>query len=374
MANKMRIQLVGPVPPPYGGMSNQLQQLNELLTAEGFQVEVTPVNSPYKPLWVGKLKGVRALFRFVPYFFALWRRTSDTDVSHIFANSGLSWHFFAAPAIWIAWIQKKGVLLHYHGGEAEQFFRHQIRYISPSIKRCTKVVVPSGFLEDIFNKYNVETAVIPNVIDMTKFCHSSKMHKTASSSLQLLVPRNLDPVYDVATAIKAFNLVKEEFEDIRLLVTGIGPELEMLEKLVLSLGLQEAVEFTGKLTNTQMADLYTSVDIVLNPSLADNLPVSLLESLASGIPVITTNVGGIPYLIENNRNGLLVSPGNVVEMANAIKRLIGNASLRENLINNGLDYVKQYEWKSLRSKWLKAYAEVLDSQQNTKSKSMSSDR
>ena len=97
----MHIAVVGPLPPPAGGMANQTRQLVELLRGEGAGVEVVQVNAPYRPTWAGRLKGVRAIFRLVPYFLQLWRAAGRADLLHVMANSGWSWHLFAAPAIWI---------------------------------------------------------------------------------------------------------------------------------------------------------------------------------------------------------------------------------------------------------------------------------
>ena len=98
----LRIALVGPLPPPAGGMANQTRQLAELLRGEGAQVEVVQVNAPYRPAWAEKLKGARALFRLVPYLLRLWQAAGQANLVHVMANSGWSWHLFAAPAVWIA--------------------------------------------------------------------------------------------------------------------------------------------------------------------------------------------------------------------------------------------------------------------------------
>src|SRR6202022_4669045 len=93
--------LVGPLPPPSGGMANQTAQLAAMLAKEGCRVTVVRVNEPYRPSWVGRIRGARALFRLVPYLFRLARATQSADIVHVMANSGWAWHLFAAPAIWI---------------------------------------------------------------------------------------------------------------------------------------------------------------------------------------------------------------------------------------------------------------------------------
>ena len=82
----LRIGLIGPLPPPYGGMANQTQQLSELLAAAGAKVTLVQVNAPYRPSWAGNLPGLRSLFRLVPYLRALWRAAGSNDIFHVMAN------------------------------------------------------------------------------------------------------------------------------------------------------------------------------------------------------------------------------------------------------------------------------------------------
>lgn len=85
---KFRVGLVGPLPPPSGGMANQTRQLARLLRSEGVEVELIQTNLPYRPTWIGKIKGGRAFFRLVPYFFTLWVVAGRVDLFHVMANSG----------------------------------------------------------------------------------------------------------------------------------------------------------------------------------------------------------------------------------------------------------------------------------------------
>ncbi|RFC36344.1 MAG: hypothetical protein DID90_2727553940 [Candidatus Nitrotoga sp. LAW] len=105
----LKIALVGPLPPPSGGMANQTRQLATLLKQEGVNVELVPVNAPYRPRFVGHIKGLRAVFRLLPYLFHLWHAAGRVDLFHIMANSGWSWHLFAAPAVWTAKLRGKTV-------------------------------------------------------------------------------------------------------------------------------------------------------------------------------------------------------------------------------------------------------------------------
>ncbi len=91
-------------------------------------------------------------------------------------------------------------------------------------------------------------------------------------------------------------------------IAGAGPEVEKLQRVAASLDLEDAVRFAGRMDNAAIADLYRSADAMLNPSLVDNMPISVLEAFASGVPVVSTNVGGVPFIAQDGRNALLVPP------------------------------------------------------------------
>ena len=99
-------------------MANQTRQLGELLQRDGAKVTLLQVNAPYRPPWIGRVRGVRALFRLATYTCALWQVAGHVDVFHIMANSGWSWHLFASPAVWIARLRGIPTVVNYRGGEA----------------------------------------------------------------------------------------------------------------------------------------------------------------------------------------------------------------------------------------------------------------
>lgn len=149
----LKILIVGPVPPPAGGMANQTRQLQILLQSEGADVNLVAVNKPYSPNWIGKIPVLRALFRLFPYIWALFQQVRKADVVHMMANSGWSWHLFSAPAIWIAWILNKPLLVNYRGGHAEAFFKKSFHWVRPSLNRSKGIIVPSSYLQDVFGQW-----------------------------------------------------------------------------------------------------------------------------------------------------------------------------------------------------------------------------
>ncbi|WP_157264918.1 glycosyltransferase family 4 protein [Azohydromonas aeria] len=336
----LRVALVGPLPPPAGGMANQTRQLAELLRGAGAQVTLVQTNAPYRPAWAGKVPVLRAGARLLPYLGALWRAAGRSDVCHVMANSGWSWHLFAAPAIWVARARGVPVVVNYRGGEADAFLQRSGAAVRWSMRRVARLAVPSGFLQQVFTRHGMAAEVVPNIVDLARFTPAEP-----AGSAHLVVARNLEPIYDNATALRALALVRQRHPGAHMTIAGTGPELRRLQALAAQLGLgEEAVCFAGRLDRDAMAALYRRADVAINPSTVDNMPNSVLEALACGVPVVSTDVGGVPFIVRHGQTALLVGAGDAPAMAAAVVQLLDDGALRSRLRQAGLDDVQSYTW------------------------------
>lgn len=354
----MRIALIGPLPPPSGGMANQTLQLQRLLQEAGATVDLVQVNVPYRPHWLGKVRGLRAIARLLPYLATLWRSLGRADVAHLMANSGWSWHLFAAPAIWIGHVRGTPVVVNYRGGYAGDFLARQASLVRFSMRRAARLIVPSGFLRAIFGEHGMEADVVPNIVDTKRFTPDGEIdHKLPV----ILVARNLEPIYDNASAIRALALIRQQVPSALLVVAGSGPEEAALKQLAESLHLDNSVQFTGRVDAADMPSLYRRARVVLNPSLVDNMPNSVLEALAAGVPVVSTRVGGVPYIVEHEETALLVEAGAAEQMADAILRLLLVPDLAQRLRTAGLAAVQNYTWPKIKPQLFGVYESAIAS-------------
>jgi glycosyltransferase involved in cell wall biosynthesis len=346
----LRVALVGPLPlaagdagrePTAGGMANQTRQLAELLRSDGAVVEPVQSNAPYRPVWVSDVPMLRALCRLLPFLLALWRAAGRNDVFHVMANSGWAWHLFAAPAIWIAWARRVPTLVNYRGGEAAAFLSRSSTWVRWTMERAHTLVVPSAFLQEVFRGHGMTARVVPNVVDLARFRTGPDGVRRAA---HVVVPRHLEPIYDNATALRAFALVRRQRPDAELSIAGGGPDAARLRHLADELGVLDAVRFTGVLDRDAMAVLYRSATVCLNPSLIDNAPNALLEAMASGVPIVSTNVGGVPFLVEDGKSALLVAPQDPQAMASALLLVLSDEALRQRLVQTGLQQVQRHTW------------------------------
>jgi len=337
-------------------MAMQTRQLADLLAGEGVAVTLVQVNAPYRPAWVRNLKGVRALFRLVPYVVRLWQCAGDVQLLHVMANSGWSWHLFAAPAMWVARLRGVPVVVNYRGGDAAAFLARSVRWVRPSLAAASVLAVPSEFLREVFARHRIAAEALPNIVDLSQFRFA---YRRPGDAPHLVVTRNLEAIYDIPTAMRAFARVRESYPAARLSVAGSGPELRNLEELAAALGIADAVTFPGRLDRDQVAALYRGADVMLNPSRVDNMPNSVLEALACGMPVVSTRAGGVPYVVRDGVSALLVDAGDAEAMASAVLRVLRDAKLAKSLVTAGFADVQQYTWAHVRVRLAELYERVL---------------
>ena len=352
----LRVCIVGPLPPPSGGMANQCEQLARLLAEERVSVEVVRSNPPYSPAIVGQLRGVRALFRLLPYLVSLWRAAGRADVMHVFANSGWAWHLFSTPAIWLAHLRAVPVIVNYRGGFAGSFFAAAPAHVFNTLRLAAQLVTPSAYLQRVFAQFDLDARIIPNIIDLSRF--SACDRRDFGDSPHLVVTRNLEDIYDIPTAIRAFAHVRGRFPGARLTVAGTGPALASLRELVRSLGIEQVVSFAGRIDNARIPALYGSADCVLNPSTVDNMPISILEAYASAVPVVSTDAGGIPDIAQDGVSARLVGVGDHQAMGAAAVEVLSQPELARRLTGAGREEAARYAWHEVGPQWMQLYREL----------------
>src|SRR5262249_13012817 len=208
--------------------------------------------------------------------------------------------------------------------------------------------------------YGLSTEIVPNIIDLNRFAPRPSKDGSRSDRPHLVVTRNLEGLYDIGTALRAFAIVRENRPGAYMTVAGGGSQREMLVALTQELRVAPYVKFTGRLENNLIAKLLLEADVFVNPSLHDNMPISILESLASGVPVVSTNVCGIPFVVEHQKTAILVPPRDPVAMAQGVLYLLDNPRVAEQLVRAGWDLVQQYTWSYVRPRLLDVYSEIIN--------------
>lgn len=350
---KKSILLIGPIPPPNGGMAMQGKLLYSHLVSSGAEVEYLATNYKVWPEFVNQIKVIRAFYRFIGYIIKLWRATGKHKVIHMLSNSGWSWYLYSVPAITIAKLRNCRIIINYRGGGAKDFFQNHKRFALMTLKKADSIVVPSPFLKEVFNRFDVKSHIIPNIVTLPDAQKEAQKHH--NEALTFIVTRNLERIYDIKTAIVSFAKVQARFPKIKLKIAGSGPELNSLKALTKELKVEHMVEFCGRLNRDEMNTLYQSADVLLNTSTVDNMPNALLEAQAYGVPIISSNVGGIPYIVKNGESAILINPQSPDELAQQMIRLIENPHLRAHLAKQGRENIKAYTWDHVGPQWMTVY-------------------
>ena len=347
-SDTLKICIVGPLPPPLGGMAIQMEKLIARLQQEGFAIISVPTNPdlPKSLSPANKIPGLRTLIRSFVFLFLLVKAMKKSQVVYFLSGFLNFFLWVTLPAIVLSKIMGKPFILNARGGGAPDFFRQYRFFLKPVMKWLALVTVPSGFLQKVFKEnFNINGVIVPNIADLNQF-HFKKRCPLIPS---FIIARNLEPYYNVACAVRGFALIKNQYPRAILGIAGDGSLKNEIKKLVNDLNLGEAVCFHGEISHENMSELYARYDIMLNTSNVDNLPGVILEAFASGLPVVTTNAGGIPFLVEDGLSGLIIEKNDSNMLAEKCRLLLEDPMLGADLSKNGRRICNMYSWDHIRT-------------------------
>jgi len=341
-----RVLLIAPSLNIIGGQSIQASQLLRCLANEpSIQARFLLIN-PRLPAAL-RIQYVRTLITLVLYLARLAAGIGSADVLHIFTPGYFSFYLFPAPALLLARLLGKPSILNYHDGRAADHLAHW-----PLARRLMRlagtIVVPSDYLVDVFARFGLTVTRIHNVAAALPYRHRPRPRPV------FLHNRGLAAEYNPACTLRAFAIIQQRYPEARLIIAHDGPLRPALQALAASLGLRQT-QFIGSVSPGDMAALYHSADIYLTSPNADNMPLSLLECFASGLPVVSSNAGGIPQIVEDQINGLLFAPDDHQAMAACALRLLEEPDLASRLAANARSGCAKYSWSVVGPQWTALY-------------------
>lgn len=359
----IRVGLAGPSLDILGGQAVQLERLRaRLARTPGIEVGFIAMNPrlPAPLRFLQRIKYVRTIANEVAYLIALLRQVPRYDVIHAFSPSYWAFLIGPVPALAIARMYGRGALLNYHSGEAEDHLATW-RTAVPLARLAHRIAVPSGYLRDVFARFGLAAEPIHNFVDTDDLPYRAR----TTICPRFLSNRNLEPLYNVSCILRAFARIQAEVPEAELVVAGYGSDRPRLEALVDELGMRH-VRFTGRVPHQEMGRLLDEADILLNSPDIDNMPLSLLEAQAAGLPIVSTSTGGIPYIVRHEANGLLVDPGDDAGLAAAALRMLREPGLAERLSRQGRqDCLTSYTWPVVEAKWLRLYQDLASAERRS---------
>ncbi len=283
-------------------------------------------------------------------FDMLWRTASSLRWAQVvlidtYSTQNFWYAVFVARLCQLCQVKYIPIL---HGGNLPQRLHTHPQTTSLFLSKAYQVVCPSAYLCDAFAKANFNNfQLIPNSIDLKNYLFT----KREKLKPKLLWVRSFDQVYHPEMALEVLETIQQRYPEASL--TMVGPEkdgsLQRCQQIAAFKNLN--VQFTGLMSKSEWIALSATHDIFINTSRTDNLPVSIIEAMALGLPVVSTNVGGISYMIDHLATGVLVEQGAADEMALAIEQLLNDQKLVMQLTQMALESVRKYDWSNIQGEW-----------------------
>jgi glycosyltransferase involved in cell wall biosynthesis len=349
----LRIAIVAPSLAILGGQSVQAEQLLRAWSDDpDVQAWLVPVNpEPPSPRLrsLARKKYIRTLITQASYWPLLWRELRRADVVHVFSASYTSYLLATMPAMVVAGRLGLPVLLNYHSGEAEDHLKRWRRTAIPTLRLVDSIVVPSEYLVRVFAEFGLRAHAIYNLIDTERFRFRDRIPLRPV----FLSNRNLESHYGVDRVLRAFSIIQGKIPEARLTIVGDGSQRRSLQTLAQELNLK-TITFVGQVEPAAIADVYDAADIYLNGSEIDNQPLSILEAFSCGLPIVTTDAGGIPEMVKGG-TGMVVPRGDYAGMAERAISLLSDPELAKQMIEQGRLECLKYSWQAVREAWLNTY-------------------
>jgi L-malate glycosyltransferase len=318
----------------HGNTATSIETLGSFFEAEGF-----------KMYYASSKKN--KVFRFLDMVFSTVKYSRKVD--YVLIDTYSTQNFWFAFAIsQLCRVLNIKYIAKLHGGDLPNRLLKSPFYCDLIFKNAYKITAPSSYLLNAFKtKYGDNLIYIPNTIELKNYIFTNKVF----ASPKLLWVRSFSKIYNPKMAIKVFYELKKDFPMAELCMVGPDKENLVDDCKLFAKKLNIEVQFTGKLDKEEWINLSTKYNVFINTTHFDNTPVSVIEAMALGLPIVSTNVGGIPFLLKNNKNALLVSDNDVDGMVKAIKNLFHNQEETKKITSKARLIVEDFDWSKVKLNW-----------------------
>ncbi len=291
----------------------------------------------------------RRIPRLLDMLTTIWRRRNDFQVAQVDVFSGAAFIWAEISCSALRRLDKPYILV-LHGGNLPRFaarWPHRVRRLLQSAQIVT---TPSHYLREQMAAYHPNLLRVPNAIELGAY--RFRLRQNPHPTLVWL--RAFHEIYNPTLVPRVIHSLAADYPDLRAIM--IGPDkgdgsLEHTRQIAAELGVGSRILFPGAVPKAETPAWLDQGDIFLNTSNVDNTPVSVLEAMACGLCVVSTNVGGLSYLLRDETDALLVQPDSVEAMAGAVRRLMAEPGLAERLSGNARVEASQYDWAAVLPQW-----------------------
>jgi glycosyltransferase involved in cell wall biosynthesis len=330
-----RIAIIGPIIIDSKSSGGEGEKLYQKLKEEGYTVYKRSIHR-------GKFQ------RMINTLWFLLTKSKEYDTVILLLFSGKAFILEYISAILAKFLNKKiiGVL---HGGAFHQFYTNFPNFSDYLFEKCDAVYTPSVFLKNYFLARGTVVQYLPNFIPLEQFKNPEKKRVFQK---RLLWVRGFHDIYNPEMAIKTMAELLKKHPDAKL--TMIGPDkgtMESCKELSNTLKVSNNISFIGFVPNNELISYFQNADIYINTTRYESFGVALMEAAGTALPIVSTNVGEIPLLWDNNSNILLCEDGDFVKMSEHLCTLIENDELRDRVAENGQKLTQQFTWSQIGPEW-----------------------
>jgi glycosyltransferase involved in cell wall biosynthesis len=318
-----------------GGTTQVCEELSQKLRRAGHAVTTTSARK-------------RRISRLAEMLYTSWKYRSSYDVAQVAVFSGPSFFWAEAVCNLLTAIRCPYVLT-LHGGGLPEFARKNHRRVRRLLDRAAAVTVPSMYLLDKMRGYRSDLILVPNALDIAAYERNADSIRPRLAWL-----RAFHDIYNPMMAPRVLSRLKDEFPSIHL--TMIGPDKGNSSRArtlaeARRYGVEAHLEMHSLVPKEKVPSALGTADIFLNTSRIDNTPVTVLEAMAAGLCVVSTDVGGIPYLLEAGREALLVPQDDDAAMAAAVRLLLRDQQFAAKIRTAAYSKLRTFDWNVVLPQW-----------------------
>lgn len=351
--SQLKVCLVAPFPPRKGGVTVQTALLAKYLEKSG--AKVLNVDTNLQSLRKRGLGPIRIALQPWVVLGRMLRIIPKSDVVHFEAAS--FWGFMPTwLGVPLARLFRKRSVLSYHGGMGPEFIDRYGWLATMPMRKCSVLTVCSQKLLTEFTARGVKAELHHNLFEAERFVFRDRVKMEPA----ICWTRSMEETYDPLSAVKTFEIVRKRYPEATLKMAGEGPLMQTCADYIAGQKV-EGIELTGRLPSEGVADLMLRSSICLNTSRIDGLPTALLEAAATGLPIVTTPVGGIASLFEDGVSAVFVEIGDCEAMANAICAFLEDPDRARAMGAAARAAALEYSWPKVRTEYVRFY-DVSDSE------------
>lgn len=284
-----------------------------------------------------------------------YRQQYEIALIEVFSGPSFIW---AEITTYLLKALKKKAILALYGGNLPNFGKSHSLRVRRLFSSADKVIAPSYYLIEGMKEYCSEIKLLRYGVDIDEFPYRHRDNPKP----KLVTLRAIHEIYNPPLAPKVLGFIVDKYPDASLVMIGANKydgSWEKTEHTISDLGITDKVRMTGRIPRSEVPINLNNADIYLNTPNIDNTPLSIAEAMACGLCIVSTNIGGLPYIIKNGENALLVPPDHPEAMGKAVLQILEERGLASRLSTNARREAEQYSWSTVITKWEELFLQTI---------------